>query len=343
MSSYARAMSDQEAPLVIAHRGASGYRPEHTIAAYELAIKQGADYIEPDLVSTKDGVLVVRHENEISETTDVAAHPEFASRRTSKTIDGIPRVGFFTEDFTLAELKTLRAKERIPHVRPESARFDGAFEILTLDEVIALAQDKANGRTVGVYPETKHPTYFRSIGLPLEELLVQTLHARGYRGRGAPVYIQSFELSNLVALRRVTELPLVQLMEAEGAPFDLVSSGDARDYQALRTPAELARLAAHVDAIGVHKHSIVPRDAGDDLSPPTRLVEHAHRAGLQVHAWTFRRENAFLPVSLRSRGEPPHAYGDLAGELALFFSLGVDGVFCDHPDVAVAARSSARS
>jgi glycerophosphoryl diester phosphodiesterase len=324
--------------IVIGHRGASGYRPEHTLAAYELAIELGADYIEPDLVSTKDHVLVVRHENEISGTTDVAGHKEFADRETMKTIDGVPFIGWFTEDFTHAELGTLRASERLPAIRPAGAAFDGRYHIPTFQQVI----DLARRRHVGIYPETKHPTYFRSIGLPLEEPLVRALDASGYRGPNASVFVQSFEVGSLKRLRRMTEVPLVQLLDDHGRPYDLVVSGDPRTYADLATPAGLAELAEHVQGIGPNKGLIVPRDASNRRGSPTVLVDDAHRAGLLVHPWTFRRENAFLPEDLR-RGDPADpAYlrgvGDLPTELRQFRQLGVDGLFSDNPDLAVAIR-----
>jgi glycerophosphoryl diester phosphodiesterase len=323
---------------VIGHRGASGYRPEHTLAAYKLAIDMGADYIEPDLVSTKDHVLVARHENEISGTTDVADHPEFADRKTTKTIDGVAVTGWFTEDFTLAELRTLRAKERLPDIRPANTAFDGLYQIPTFQQVINLAKR----RQVGIYPETKHPTYFRSIGLPLEEPLLATLRASGYRGPNAPVFIQSFEVGNLKALSRKTRLPLVQLLDATGRPYDFVVSGDPRTYADLATPEGLAEIATYADGIGPNKNLIVPRDAQNRLTSPTTLVRDAHRVGLLVHPWTFRRENTFLPEDFR-QGNPAspvylQATGDFPAELRLFYKLGIDGLFSDNPDVAVAVR-----
>jgi glycerophosphoryl diester phosphodiesterase len=325
-------------PIVIGHRGASGYRPEHTLAAYKLAIDMGADYIEPDLVSTKDHVLVARHENEISGTTDVADHPEFADRKTTKTIDGVAVTGWFTEDFTLAELRTLRAKERLPDIRPANTAFDGLYQIPTFQQVISLAKR----RHVGIYPETKHPTYFRSIGLPLEGPLLATLRANGYRGPNAPVFIQSFEVGNLKQLSRKTRLPLVQLLDATGRPYDFVVSGDPRTYADLATPEGLAEIATYADGIGPNKNLIVPRDAQNRLTSPTTLVRDAHRAGLLVHPWTFRRENTFLPEDFR-QGNPAspvylQATGDFPAELRLFYKLGVDGLFSDNPDVAVAVR-----
>jgi glycerophosphoryl diester phosphodiesterase len=326
------------APLVIGHRGASGYRPEHTLASYELAIELGADYIEPDLVSTKDHVLVARHENDISGTTDVASHPEFADRKTTKTVDGNQITGWFTEDFTLAELKTLRAKERLPDVRPANTAFDGLYQIPTFQQVI----DLAKRHHVGIYPETKHPTYFRGIGLPLEEPLVATLRANGYRGPNAKVFIQSFEVGNLKRLDRMTDVPLVQLIDEVGKPYDFVVSGDPRTYADLIKPAGLAEIAGYADGIGPSKNLIVPRDAQNRLTHPTTLVRDAHEAGLVVHPWTFRRENNFLPEDFRE-GNPAspvylQATGDFPAELRLFYKLGVDGVFSDNSDVAVAVR-----
>ncbi len=332
----------EDAPIVIGHRGASGYRPEHTLAAYRLAIAQGADYVEPDLVSTADGVLVARHENEISGTTDVADHPEFADRRTTKVIDGVELTGWFTEDFTLAELKTLRAVERIPDIRPDNTAFNGMFEIPTLQEIIDLV--KSADRPVGIYPETKHPTYFDSIGLSLEEPLVETLHANGYRGEDALVFVQSFETANLRELNTMTDLPLVQLIGGSGAPADLVAAGDPRTYADLVTPAGLAEIATYADGIGPDKSRIVPRDAFNRLLEATTLVADAHAEGLVVHPYTFRRENVFLPADFQlgdpSDGDFPRLPGDLAAELRLFFRLGVDGVFTDNPDIAVAVRNA---
>jgi glycerophosphoryl diester phosphodiesterase len=329
----------RRAPIVIGHRGASGYRPEHTLAAYQLAIDMGADYIEPDLVSTKDGVLVARHENEISATTDVEEHPEFADRETTKIIDGVEITGWFTEDFTLEELKTLRAEERIPDIRPENTAFNGLYEIPTLQEVIDLAQ--AEG--VGIYPETKHPTYFDSIGLSLEEPLVETLEANGYDDRRDPVYIQSFEVSNLMDLNQMTDVSLVQLISDEGAPYDFVVAGDPRTYADLITDEGLVFIKTYADGIGVFKGLIVPRDENNNLLEPTDLVDRAHAAKLLVHAWTFRNENTFLPEDFRE-GDPSspfylQAYGNAPGEYMLFYSTGLDGVFSDNPDTAVAVRT----
>ena len=333
------------APIVIGHRGASGYRPEHTLASYQLAIDLGADFIEPDLVSTRDGHLVARHENDITGTTDVSAHPEFAARRTTKVIDGLTITGWFTEDFTLAEIKTLRARERLPAVRPQNAAFDGQFEIPTLEEVIALAQreTRRRGRTIGVYPETKHPTYFQRIGLALEEPLVRTLDRAGLRTKRDAVIIQSFEVANLEKLNRMTHVRLAQLVDAAGAPFDFVAAGDPRTYADLVTAAGLREVARYADGVGVNKNLIIPRDASGALLAPTTLIRDAHAVHLIVHAWTFRAENTFLPKDFQI-GNPAaptfaNARGDLPAELALFDRLGLDGVFSDNPDVAVAVRT----
>ncbi|MGN9810755.1 glycerophosphodiester phosphodiesterase [Micromonospora sp. BQ11] len=327
-------------PIVIGHRGASGYRPEHTLEAYRLAIRQGADYIEPDLVATRDGVLVARHENEISGTTDVAARSEFAARRTTKTIDGVSVTGWFTEDFTLAELKTLRAKERLPQVRVANTAFDGRFEVPTLQEVIDLtrSEGRARGRVIGVYPETKHPTYFASIGLPLEKPLVEVLRRNRLTHRHSPVIIQSFETANLRALNRVIDVKLAQLLDAAGRPYDFAVTGDTRTYADLAKPAGLAWIATYADGIGANKNLIVPRDATGRLLAPTTLVRDAHAEHLIVHAWTFRAENQFLPADFRI-GTDPVARGDIQAEYELFYGLGLDGVFTDHPDTAVAARA----
>ncbi|MBE9001769.1 glycerophosphodiester phosphodiesterase [Nostoc sp. LEGE 12447] len=322
-------------PIIIAHRGASGYRPEHTLAAYELAIALGADYIEPDLVSTKDGVLIARHENEISETTDVANHAEFAYRRTTKIIDGESKAGWFTEDFTLAEVKTLRAKERIGQLRSQNTAYDGLFEIPTLQEIIDLVKRKSAeiNRAIGIYPETKHPTYFKSIGLALEPPLLATLTANGYEGANAPVFIQSFEVSNLQDLSTKTDLPLVQLLNNSGKPDDFVVSGDERTYADLVTASGLKEIAKYAKAVGIHKNLLVPRDSSGKLRSPTSLVTDAHAAGLLVHVWTFRNEDWFL--SLDFQGNPQ-------GEYELFFSLGVDGVFSDYPDTASTVKENLR-
>jgi glycerophosphoryl diester phosphodiesterase len=329
------------APVVIGHRGACGYVPEHTLTSYFIAMQAGVDFVEPDLVVTRDGVLVARHENEIGGTTDVAAHPQFAARRTTKTIDGIALTGWFTEDFTLAELKTLRARERIPAIRPANTRFDGQFEIPTLDEILELIKAVHQQRTaaalqagrppparIGIYPETKHPTYFAGLGLPMETTLVDTLHRHGYRGPQGLAYIQCFEVGNLKAMREMTQLPIVQLMEDEGAPFDLLTAGDPRTYRDMCTPAGLAEIATYANAIGPHKLQVIPlRPDENSLASPARLIMDAHRQGLRVHAYTFRAEEQFLPRGL-----------DLQGELQAYLSAGLDGFFTDHPDIGVRAR-----
>ena len=330
--------------VVIGHRGAAGYRPEHTLASYELAARMGADFMEPDLVSTADGVLVARHESQIGTTTDVAAHPEFADRRTTKTVDGFVHTGWFTEDFTLAELRTLRATERIPEIRQENTIYDRRFEIPTFEEVLELrARLSAElGREIGVYPETKHPTYFAGLGLALEPPLVAALEAAGLNRADAPVFVQSFETTNLRALDRVLAVPLVALIDDEGAPTDLAAAGDTRTYLALLTPEALADIATFADGIGPYKDLVIARNADGTLAAPTSLVADAHAAGLVVHPYTFRNENQFLPVGLRSAGGPTD-YGDAFAEFAAFFATGIDGVFADNPDTAVAARALHRA
>ncbi len=336
-------------PIVIGHRGASGYAPEHTLTSYFIAIQQGADYIEPDLVSTRDGALIARHENEIGATTDVERHREFASRRTRKLIDGVAVEGWFTEDFTLEEIKTLRARERIPELRPGNARLDGQLEIPTLEEILSLVRALETQRAqaarargieppprIGVYPETKHPTYFAQHGLALEAPLLGALRRYGYEREGAPAFIQSFETANLEALRRQTPIPLVQLIAQSGAPYDLLERGDPRTYRDTITPRGLEQVAAYADAIGVEKVLVIPREA-DALGSPTSLVPDAHAAGLAVHAWTFRAENHFLPGSLRSAGGPA-ALGDVEAELQAYLRAGLDGFFIDQPGLGARAR-----
>lgn len=315
-------------PIVIAHRGASGHRPEHTLAAYELGIEMGADFIEPDLVITRDGVLIARHENEISETTDVSARPEFTDRRTTRRIDGVEVIGWFSEDFTLAEIKTLRARERLPF-RDHS--HDGQFEIPTFEEVLDLAARKSaeTGRTIGVYPETKHPSYFRAIGLPLEEPLLAALERSGWTGRNAPVFLQSFETGNLRELRKRTGVRLIQLLDTEGRPWDFTESGDPRTYRDLATPEGLAWIAKYAAGIGPNKRLIVPVDHDRQLRAPTSLVDDAHRAGLLVHTWTLRSDPEFLVAGYQGKPER---------EVEQLYGLGVDGVFSDFPEVAVRAR-----
>jgi glycerophosphoryl diester phosphodiesterase len=326
-------------PLLVAHRGASGYRPEHTLACYALAIAQGADYVEPDVVTTADGVLVVRHENEIGGTTDVASHPEFADRRATKVVDGTAQTGWFTEDFTLAELKTLRAVERLPAARPGNTVFDGVHEIATLQEVVELARDSrtAGGGRVGLLAEIKHSTYFAALGLPLEARLLDLVEAGGYAGAEDPVLIQSFETTNLRGLSEQTTIRLGQLVDDVGAPPDLRAAGDPRRYADLVTPAGLAEIGRYADVLGLSKDLIIPRDATGRLLAPTPVVRNAHLAGLEVFGWTFRRENQFLPRQFRSSDDPTEP-GDLSGEIATFLAAGMDSFITDNPDLGDLAR-----
>jgi glycerophosphoryl diester phosphodiesterase len=335
-------------PFVIAHRGASGYVPEHTLAGYFIAIQQGTDYVEPDLVITKDGALVARHENEIGGTTDVALHPEFAARKTTKRIDGESVTGWFTEDFTLAELKTLRARERLPELRRGNTRWDRAFEIPTFEEVLELvaaadAQRAAEARArglpppprIGIYPETKHPSWFASLGLHFDERLLEALNRHGYSKRSDPICLQSFEVANLEALRRKTDLPLVQLVAPTGQPADFALARDPRSYLDMMSDAGLKQIATYADAIGPHKEMVVRHDAGG--STDTGLARRARAAGLGVHVWTLRAENEFLPDALRSPGDAA-APGDMKSEIHSLLDAGITGFFSDFPDLAVRAR-----
>ncbi|WP_374671449.1 glycerophosphodiester phosphodiesterase [Acidovorax temperans] len=354
-----------DTPLVIGHRGASGYRPDHTLESYKLAIEMGADFIEPDLVATKDGVLVARHEPNITGTTDVATRPEFAIRKTTKNVDGVNEEGWFVSDFTLAELKTLRA------VQPLSDRdqsYNGKFQIPTFEEVLDLAKAEGAkaGRTVGVYPETKHPTYHAKLGLPLEDRLLAVLAKYGYTTKASPVIVQSFEVSNLKYLRTKTQVRLVQLVDANDVnadgsmdltapydkPYDFAVAGDSRTFASLLTPAGLKEIKTYADGIGPWKPYLIPSkqvDANkdgkpDDLNgdgkiderdrvmmPATSVVKDAHAAGLFVHAYTFRNEAKRLASDFK---------GDPKAEYKLFFNLGVDGVFSDFTDTAKAARDN---
>jgi glycerophosphoryl diester phosphodiesterase len=293
-------------PIIIGHRGASGHRPEHTLESYRLAVEMGADFIEPDLVSTKDGVLIVRHENEIGGTTDVAS--KFPDRKRSARIDGQDVTGWFTEDFTLEEIKTLRARERLQF---RSHAYDGQFEIPTFDEVIDLAQrlGREAGRTIGIYPETKHPTYFRNIMLPLEEHLLASLQSHGWNTREAPVFIQSFETENLRALRHRTAVRLILLIDQQTDPID---------------DTKLRDIASYADGVGLNTRLVIPADADRRLLTPTDIVARAHSAGLLVHVWTLRQEPTFLS---------PTYNGDFEAEFKQFRDLGVDGIFTDFPDV----------
>lgn len=323
-------------PWVIAHRGASGYRPEHTLEAFQLAVDLGADYVEADVVSTADGVLVVRHENEISGTTDVAARAEFADRRTTKVVDGSSLTGWFTEDFTLAELERLRAVERLPAVRPANTGYDGRYRVATLDEVLDLLARNNLRRdgTVHACVEIKHSTYFASLGLPLEEGVLEALDRHGLDT--PTTLVESMETANLRALADRTAASLVQLFMADGAPYDLVTARDARSYVDLTTPAELAEIASYAHGIGVQKGLILPRGRRRPR-PATALVSDAHATGLSVLVWTLRDENRFLPPDLRV-GDDPSVRGDAIGEVVRFLDTGVDGVFTDHPDTGLAAR-----
>jgi glycerophosphoryl diester phosphodiesterase len=324
-------------PIVIGHRGAPAYRPEHTIASYTLAIEMGADYIEPDLCFTKDGHLVARHEPDIGGTTNVGQKPEFASRRHTEVIDGTTFANtWFTFDFTLAELKTLRAKERLPDIRPANTAHDGLYEIPTFEEVI----DLANKHDVGIYPETKHPTFFASKGFQFDRPLLAALQAGGRGHKGAKVFIQSFEVGNLQRLNTETPLPLVQLIDAAGGPADMPGV----TYDQMVTPAGLAKIARYADGIGPDKSRIVRNNmAGKPLGEPTTLIRDAHRVGLVLHPFTFRPENNFLAADFQ-QGDPsnkvefPRARGDQPAELKLYYELGVDGLFADNADTAVAVR-----
>lgn len=330
-------MGDPVRPLVIAHRGASGERPEHTRAAYELAIDQGCDFIEPDLVMSRDGHLVARHETLISETTDVAVRPKFADRKTEKTIDGETVEGWFAEDFTLAELKSLRARERLPHLRRTSAAFDGREPILGFDEVIAIARagSERTGRVIGVYPELKHPTHLKSEGLDAEAALEAVLEREGWAGADAPVFVQCFEVGTLERLARKIATPRIQLIAAATGPADRPGLTPA----AMTAPEGLAAIAAYATGVGVAKALVIPRLADGRLGQPSSLIADAHEAGLVAHAWTFRAENHFLPTNLR-HGDLAAAHGDLAAELTAFYAAGVDAVFSDFPAAAVAARTA---
>lgn len=342
-------------PLVIGHRGTAGYLPDHTLESYALAVELGADYIEPDLVATRDGHLIARHEPNIIATTDVADRPEFAGRRRIGVVDGIAEDGFFASDFTLAEIRTLHAKQPFAE-RPQ--QFNGRFAIPTFEEVIALARRKSSekGRTIGLYPETKHPTYHQNLGLALEGRLVDALRKAGLNRRGAPVFIQSFEQANLKQLRLMTPLPLIQLIDADDVnadgslafvapfdrPYDWTASGDpvlmARTFGYFVTDEGLAEVAAYADGIGPWKRYIVssvpaglpgPGEASRTLLPPTDVIARAHRAGLLVHTWTFRNEQRRLVSDYA---------GNPVNEYLQFFRLGIDGVFSDFADTAVVAR-----
>jgi glycerophosphoryl diester phosphodiesterase len=328
--------------LVLGHRGASALRPEHTLASYGKAIEDGADFVEPDLVMTKDGVPVARHENEISGTTDVAKHPEFAARKTTKTIDGQSVTGWFTEDFTLAEFKTLRARERLPELRPNNAKFDRQFSVPTFAEIIEFVavESKKRGRVVGIYPEIKHSTYFKSIGLQMEDVVVATIREHPYTAKSAPLFIQSFEIGNLKYLRGKLgeDLPNVKLIQLLGddkeQPYDTVAAERPLSYAQMMRPQALAEIAKYADAIGPNKLSVIPRTADGKLAAPTALVANAHAVKLLVHPWTFRPENEFLPSDLRAPGTPAtRNEAGLITEIRAYLDAGIDGFFCDDPSL----------
>ncbi|MBO9576860.1 MAG: glycerophosphodiester phosphodiesterase [Sphingobium sp.] len=328
----------RDRPLVFGHRGAPAHRPEHTRGSYLRAIEDGADSIEPDLVATKDGVLVVRHENNMADTTDVAGHPEFAGRKTVRTIDGRSVTGWFTEDFTLAELKTLRAIERLGDVRPESKRYDGQYDLLTFAETIDLVADEAakRGRTIGLVPEIKHSTYFASIGLPMEDRFLSVLAGHDYAQR-APVEIQSFEIANLKYLRgRIGRPPNVTLMqlfdEFQRVPGDVAAAGGTTRYADMATPEGLAQVATYADVAAPWSRSVIPLDAAGRLGAPTSFVVDAHKAGLLARLYTFRPENPFLPIDYRL-GPDENARNEIGSiaEIRRYLALGIDGFFTDDP------------
>jgi glycerophosphoryl diester phosphodiesterase len=340
------AQAGKNDPLVIGHRGASGYLPEHTLEAYALAIRQGADYVEPDLVATKDGHLIARHEPNITNTTDVASRPEFAGRRTTKNVDGVDETGWFASDFTLKEIKTLRALQTFPE-RPQ--QFNRRFKVPTLAEVIELVQrqSKRRDRRIGIYPETKHPTFHQRLGLALEGRLVRVLERYDLDKRRSPVFIQSFEQSNLKRLNRMTPVRLVQLVDAFDVdangvliylppfdrPYDWTVSGDpeltSRTFGYFATDEGLEEIGTYADGIGPWKKYIVSTNANNDTLPPTDLIDRAHDHGLLIHTWTFRSEQPRL--ANQYGGNPINEY-------LQFYELGIDGVFSDFPDTAVTAR-----
>lgn len=332
---------DLPVPTVIGHRGASGYRPEHTLGSYQLALDMGAHIVEQDLVPTKDGHLVCRHENDITGTTDVADHPEFAGRRTTKKVDGVPLTGWFTEDFTLAELKTLRAKERIPGNRQENTLYDGRWEIPTFEEVLRWAgtEGRRRGRPVWLYVETKHPSYFRGLGLSLEEPLAKLLRRHGRHRANSPLILQSFEPSSMQRLSKLVSTPRVVLLSGpQERPWDFVEAGDPRTVADLVTPAGLKWIASFAQGIGPTLDLVIPKDGAGRLTTPTALVADAHARGLVLHPYTLRNENTFLPAEFR-RGTDPNAYGDAFGALRVYFEAGIDGIFSDNPDTALLAAA----
>ncbi|MEU4110713.1 glycerophosphodiester phosphodiesterase [Streptomyces sp. NPDC048208] len=337
-----RGLKGLPVPTIIGHRGASGYRPEHTFGSYDLALELGADIVEAgDLVPTKDGHLVCRHEPEIGGTTDVASHPEFADRKATKVLDGVSVTGWFTEDFTLAELKTLRAVERIPANRPHNTLYNGRWEIPTFEEVLKWqdARTRERGRQVWIYPELKHPTYFRRLGLGLEERVAKVLRKYGKEGRNAPVILQSFEPTSIQRLNRIVDNPLVVLLDAATSrPYDFVATGDPRTVADLVTPQGLREIAGYAQGIGPTLDLVIPKKSDGTLGTPTRLVADAHKVGLILHPYTMRNENPFLPAEFR-KGSAPDGYGDVFGAYRTYFATGIDGVFTDNADTGVLARA----
>ncbi|MEU8892063.1 glycerophosphodiester phosphodiesterase [Streptomyces sp. NPDC048442] len=332
-------------PTVVAHRGASGYRPEHTLGSYQLALDMGAHVIEQDLVPTKDGHLVCRHENDITGTTDVAAHPEFASRKATKKVDGAELTGWFTEDFTLAELKTLRAKERIPAVRQENTLYDGRWQIPTFEEVLRWAEQEGRrrGRPVWLHVETKHPSYFRGLGLGLEEPLARLLRTYGRHKKDSTTFLQSFEPSSMQRMAKLVAGPRVVLLGGRtDRPWDFVQSGDPRTVADLITPEGLKWISGFAQGIGPTLDLVIPRDAAGRLGKPTTLVRDAHAKGLVLHPYTMRNENSFLPADFR-RGTDPAAYGDAFGAFKTYFATGIDGIFSDNADTALLAAADFRA
>ena len=326
-------------PLVIGHRGACGYRPEHSAAAYLLAFDLGADFVEPDIVVTKDGQLVLRHENEISGTTDVAEHPEFAHLLTSKVVDGVAHDGWFTEDLTWAELSTLRCTERLPELRPQSAEFDGQFGILRLADLFSLVDEAgdASQRPLGIVAELKHSSYFQALGFSLAQLFAEEVQSAGWGDSQGRLIVESFEPTCLAEVRwSGVKCTRVLLVEAEGSPPDLLSTSgdDAPEYASYLTTEGLRQLAGDqtIDGISVPKQMVLSDDGH-------RLVGEAHHERLAVYTWTLRPENMFLPEHFRA-GAEPEAFGDWAGEFEAILATGVDGVFADHPDLAVTARDA---
>ncbi|MEV5949860.1 glycerophosphodiester phosphodiesterase [Streptomyces sp. NPDC051993] len=335
---------DLPVPYVIGHRGTAGYRPEHTLGSYQHALDLGAHVIEQDLVPTKDGHLVCRHENDISATTNVGDHPEFAARRTTKSVDGTAVTGWFTEDFTLAELKTLRAKERIPGNRQHNTLYDGRWDVPTFEEVLRWAQEQGRrlGRRIWLHSETKHPTYFRGIGLPLEDRVAGLLRRYGRHRADSPQFLESFEPSSIQRLAELVDTPSVVLLSNAGTkPWDFVVSGDPRTVDDLVKPEGLRWIASYAQGIGPTLDLIIPKDAAGKLTRPTTLVRDAHRQGLILHPYTMRNENTFLPADFR-RGTDPNAYGDAFGAFKTYFATGIDAVFSDNADTALLAAADFR-